>query len=316
MKRLGLTFPLFPLDVRRSCELGKEAEDLGYTDGWTAEASGPDGLAVAAALGVSTSTIRIGCAVVPAYSRPPALLAMGALAAHQASGGRFCLGIGASSPVIVGRWMGVPFERPYTKVLETLRATKAALSGEKTSFEGETLRMQGFKMDAPAEVPFFLAALGPKMMKLAAEETDGIALFLAAEEGVRIARRAAGDKEVLQRLICCPEMPEDEVRSLMRWMLTPYLAQPGYNRFLAAQGWDDAAKTIAESWSGGDRSIALEALSDEIIDALVVMGPAGACKERLESFREAGLDTPVLMIVSPQGEEGALKAMRSLAPSA
>jgi probable F420-dependent oxidoreductase len=314
--RLGLTFPLFPFDVRRSCELAKEAESLGYTDGWTAETAGPDGLAVATALGVSTETMRIGCAVVPAYSRPPALIAMGALAAHQASSGRFCLGIGSSSPVIVDRWMGIPFEQPYLKVKETLRATRAALSGEKVKFAGETLRVDGFKLDVAADVPIYLAALGPQMMNLAAKEADGIALFLATEEGVRIARRAAGDAEVVERIICVPDVPVEDVRGMARWMLAPYLAVPAYNNFLAAQGFEGQAKDIINRWTSGDRNGALEALSDEVIDALVLMGPSAACKERLDSFREAGLDTPILMIVAPQGEEGTLGAMRALAPSA
>lgn len=312
--RLGVTFPLWPFDVRRSAELATEAEGLGYTDAWTAETSGPDGLSVATALGVVTKTMRIGCAVVPAYTRPPALIAMGALAAHEASGGRFCLGLGSSSPVIVERWMGEAFELPYTKVKETLAATKSALSGEKVRFEGQTLKVDGFKLDSAAEVPIFLAALGPKMMKLAADESDGIALFLATEEGVKIAKAAAGGKEVIERIICCPDLPVDEVKQMARWMLGPYLAVPAYNRFLALQGYEAEAADLMSRWSSGDRAGALEALTDEVLESLVLMGPSGACKERLGSFRAAGLDTPILMFVSPQGGEGTLAAMRAMAP--
>ncbi len=185
--RLGLTFPLFPLDVRESCQQARRAEDLGYTDGWTAEVSGPDALAVATAVGIATETMRIGSAIVPAYTRPPALIAMGALAAHQASAGRFILGIGASSPVIVESWMGIPFELPYTKMKETLAAVRAALSGEKVKMQGKTVTVSGFKLDTPApDLPIYIAALGPKMTELAASEADGIALYLASEVGVRI----------------------------------------------------------------------------------------------------------------------------------
>ena len=315
MSRLGLTFPLFPLDVRRSCAVAGEAEDLGYTDGWTAETAGPDGLAVATALGVSTKTMRIGCAVVPAFTRPPALIAMGALAAHQASAGRFCLGIGASSPTIVERWMGVPFEQPLERVRETLLAVKTALSGEKVKLDGSTLTVSGFKLEAAADVPTYLAALGPKMMELAAAEADGLALFLAAEEGVRMAKAASGGKEVVGRLICCPDEPVDDLRHLLRWQLTPYIAVPAYNRFIAAQGFESEASAVAKAWGAGDRNIALEAVSDRLIDSLALIGPAEACTERLDSFREAGLDTPILMLISPQGAEGTLAAMRALGPA-
>lgn len=314
--RLGLTFPVWPFDVRRSCEIARRAEGLGYTDGWTSEVSGADGLAVAAAIGAVTEHMRIGCAIASAFARAPALLAMGALAAQQASGGRFCLGIGASSPVIVERWMGMSFERPATRVAETLKVVRAAMTGEKVRFEGETLGVSGFKLDVPAEppVPVYLAALGPKMMALAAREADGIALFLAAEPGVRLAAERAPDLPLVARVLCCPGEPEDDVRDAARWMLAPYAAVPGYNRFLMAQGFEDEATSIAAAWSAGDRAGALQAVSDRLVDALVLLGPAERCKERLESLRAAGLDTPILGLFSTQGGDGTLAAINSMAP--
>jgi probable F420-dependent oxidoreductase len=312
--RLGLTFPIWPLDVRRSCDVAREAEALGYTDAWTAETAGPDGLAVATAIGAVTETIRVGCAVVPAFTRPPALIAMGALAAHQASAGRFCLGIGASSPTIVERWMGIPFEAPLTRVEETLDVVRAALSGEKVTLDGRSLKTTSFKLESAADVPIFLAALGPKMMQLAGAKADGIALFLAAEEGVRIAILAAPGKEVVGRLLCCPDEPVDDVRGIARWQITPYVAVPAYNRFIAAQGFEDEAAAVAAAWGRGDRNAALESVSDRLVDALVLMGPAEACKERLDSFRDAGLATPILMLFSPSGEEGTLAAFKRMAP--
>jgi probable F420-dependent oxidoreductase len=294
--------------------VAREAEALGYTDAWTAETAGPDGLAVATAIGAVTETIRVGCAVVPAFTRPPALIAMGALAAHQASAGRFCLGIGASSPTIVERWMGIPFEAPLTRVEETLDVVRAALSGEKVTLDGRTLKTTSFKLESAASVPIYLAALGPKMMQLAAAKADGIALFLAAEEGVRIATLAAPGKEVVGRLLCCPDEPVDDVRGIARWQITPYVAVPAYNRFIAAQGFEDEAAAVAAAWGRGDRNAALEAVSDRLVDALVLMGPAEACKERLDSFRDAGLATPILMLFSPSGEEGTLAAFKRMAP--
>ena len=311
---MGVTLPLWPLTVRASLDLAREAEATGYTDVWTAETSGPDGLAVATAIGAVTEHIQVGCAVVPAYTRPPALIAMGALAAHQASGGRFSLGIGASSPVIVERWMGIPFEQPLTRVRETLEAVRSALTGEKVKYDGRTVKLKGFKLDTAADVPIFLAALGPRMMELAADSSDGIALFLGTEEGVRIARKAAPETTIVERIICCPDEPEDTVRDAARWLVTPYLAVPAYNRFIAAQGFEEEANSVAKLWAEGDRAGALGAVSDRLIESLVLMGPAEKCKERIESYREAGLDIPVMMFFSTQGEEGSIKAFRSLAP--
>lgn len=315
--RLGFTPPLLGFSVRRSAELAREAEDLGYTDAWTAETSGPDAFSVAAAVAMTTTQMRLGCAVVPVYTRPPALLAMSAVAVQQASEGRFCLGVGASSPVIVGGWMGQRFERPLVRTRETIETVRAALTGDKVKFHGETLSVAGFRLEAPPEhpIPVFLAALGPKMLEVANEMADGVALYLATEEGIRIARKACPDKEIVERVMCIPDEPVDEVRNFVRWLITPYLAVPAYNNFVAQQGYDDVASKLLEAWSSGDRNGALEAIPDELIDKLVLIGPAGECKERIRGLREAGLGTPILMFVSTQGPEAVEKAFRAMAPA-
>ena len=315
-KRLGLTVPVLPFDVRKSCEIAKRAEDLGYTDAWSAEASGTDGFSVAAAVGVSTESMRIGCAIVPVFTRPPALLAMSTLAAHQACAGRFCLGLGASSPVIVERWMGLSYDRPVTRMRESIAAMRAALTGDKTDFEGETVTVRGFRMAeaVTGKVPLFLAALGPKMLALAEEVADGVALFLTSEEGVRLAKKGAPSCETVARLICFVGDEPDEVRDFARWLIAPYLVVPGYNGFIARQGYEDVAASVATKWAAGDRQGALEAITDEVVDALVICGPVEACKERIESFRDAGLDTPVLMLLSQKGPEAVEKAVSAMAP--
>ena len=315
-ERLGFTPPLLGFSVRRSAELAREAEDLGYTDAWTAETSGPDAFSTAAAVAMTTSEMRIGCAVVPVYTRPPALLAMSAIAVQQASEGRFCLGLGASSPVIVGGWMGQPFEKPLARTRETVEVIKAALAGEKVKFKGETLTVASFRLDSPPDrpIPIFLAALGPKMLGLANELAEGVALYLATPEGVRMARDAAPGKELVERIMYCPDEPVDEARNLVRWLITPYLAVPAYNSFIAAQGYDDVASKLMNAWTNGERDAARDAIPDELVNDLVLFGPAEACKERLGEFREAGLSTPILAFVSTQGPAAVESAFRAMAP--
>lgn len=315
MKRLGVTVPLPGFDVKAACDLARRAEDIGYTDAWSSEVSGPDAFSVASAVGVSTTSMRIGCAIAPSFTRSPALIAMSALAASQASRGRFCLGLGASTPTIVENWMGVPFEKPVTRTRETVEIVKRALAGDKVDFEGETARVKGFRLEgAPAEVPIFLAALGPKMMALANERADGIALYAVTEEGVRIARAAAPDLELVARLICIPDQPEEEVKAFARFLLTPYIAADGYNPWIARQGFEDEARAVKKAWDARERSAAVEAVSDRLVDALVISGPAAACKERLESLRDAGLDTPVLLLIAQQGPAAALQMVEAMAP--
>lgn len=314
-KRLGVTVPLPGFSVRGACELAQRAEELGYTDAWSAEVSGPDGFSVASAVGASTKEIRIGCAIAPAFSRPPALTAMSALAASQASDGRFVLGLGASTPTIVDNWMGIPFDRPLTRMRETIEVVKQALAGEKVVYDGETVKVDGFRLEgAPAEVPIFLAALGPKMMELANAEAAGIALYAVSEEGVRLARKAAPHLELAARLICIPDQPVDEVREFTRFLLTPYVAADGYNPWISRQGFEEEAKAVRAAWGARDRKAAVAAMSDRLVEALVISGPAEACKERVEAFRDAGLDTPIMFFLAQQGPDVARSMMESMAP--
>jgi probable F420-dependent oxidoreductase len=313
--RLGLTIPILPFDVRKSVELARRAEELGYTDAWAAEAGGIDGFSVASAAGIATEKMRIGIAIVPIFTRPPALIAMSTLAAHQACGGRFCLGLGASSPTIVERWMGLEFDKPLTRARETIEVVRAALTGDKVTVDGATVQVKGFRLEQGTtdKVPIFLAALGPKMLELAESSADGVALFLSSEEGVRYAKKHAPSCETLARLICFVGDEPEEVRDFARWLLTPYLTVPGYNRFVAAQGFEAEAQAVATAWGAGDRHGAVAAITDELVDALVISGPSQACKERLASFREAGLDTPVLMLLSQKGPLAIEQAIEDMA---
>ena len=108
MERLGITIGLEGASLQEAIDLCLHAEELGYTDVWSAEVGGADGVAALAPVAAQTSKVRLGTAILPVFTRPPALLAMGAATLQNLSGGRFVIGLGTSSPVIVGGWMEVP----------------------------------------------------------------------------------------------------------------------------------------------------------------------------------------------------------------
>src|SRR4249920_4085836 len=166
-QRWGLTLPLPATPLGASEELVKGAEAAGYTDLWSGETNGPDGFTPLALSAAWTEEMRLGTGVVGVFQRGPALLAQEAAALADASGGRFALGIGSSSDRIVEGWNGIPFERPLSKIRETLEFLRVALAGERTA--------TGFKLEsAPAgRVPIVLAALRGKMLELAVERADG-----------------------------------------------------------------------------------------------------------------------------------------------
>ncbi|HEX2058864.1 MAG TPA: LLM class F420-dependent oxidoreductase [Actinomycetota bacterium] len=306
MQRLGLTIGLEGASLREAVELGRYAEELGYTDLWTAEVGGIDALSPLAALAPATSTVRLGTGILPVFTRPPALLAMSAVALHDLSGGRFVLGLGTSSHVIVNRWMGESFTRPLTRLREYVEVIRAALSGEKVDYHGLTTRVEGFRLQhAPAEVPIHVAALGPAACALAGEVGDGIVFFLKTADGVRTAlewaHAARGDRGGLECVLRLPFLVDEDHDVLSvaaRRLLLSYAPVDVYARSLAAQGFGAQIAAIRDAWAAGDRRRAVELVPAEMVDALFVMGDLDHAAARLEELRAAGVTTPVLLPMS------------------
>lgn len=326
MQRLGLTIGLEGSGLREAVALGRHAEELGYTDLWTAEVGGIDALTPLAALATTTATARLGTGILPVFTRPPALLAMSAAAMHDLSGGRFVLGLGTSSDVIVERWMGGRFTRPLTRLREYVEVVRACLTGEKVEFHGLTTHVEGFRLQhRPADVPLHLAALGPTACALAGEVADGIIFFLKTADGVRTALQwandARGDREPLDCAIRLPFLVDEEPEVLSvaaRRLLLSYAPVDVYARSLAAQGFGSEIAAIRDAWGAGDRKRAVELVPDHMIDALFVTGVDRAA-DRLRELRDAGVTTPVLLpmsFVDDAGERNSRirRALEALAP--
>src|SRR5690606_22699736 len=129
-----------------SQRVAQRAEELGYESLWIADVGGPDPFVVAAAAAAVTSRVRIGTAVIPAYTRTPPVIAGAAASCAELAPGRFILGIGASSENIVQNWSGIPFRRPLTRVRETVTTVRQILAGERTNFSGRTLSSHGYRL--------------------------------------------------------------------------------------------------------------------------------------------------------------------------
>src|SRR4029079_12392874 len=144
--RLGVTPPVEVAGFPAAVDICVRAEELGYTDVWTAEIGAVDAFSPLAAVATRTTRVRLGTALVPVFTRPPALVAMSAVGIQNLSGGRFVLGVGASSPAIVGQWMGTPFEDPVVRVEEYVALLRDMLGGKKVDRDGATVRSHGFRL--------------------------------------------------------------------------------------------------------------------------------------------------------------------------
>jgi probable F420-dependent oxidoreductase len=309
VSRWGLTVPLASLPLREHRELVRRAEAAGYTDLWSGETQGADGFTPLALCAAWTETVRLGTGVVGVFTRGPALLAQQAAALADASGGRFVLGIGASSDRIVEGWNRMPFQRPLTKVAQTLDFLDAALAGERTS--------TGFKLEQPppAPVPVVLAALRGRMLRLAVERAAGaFTNFLPLAALPRITAeldRAPEGFELLCRFFCLPGERE-RVEPLARFMFASYITVPVYEAFFRWLGFGERIDAMVAAWRARDREAAVAAAPWDVIEDTFVFGDPQQMKERLEAFVAGGITLPVLTPITTPDRLGEM--MEALAP--
>jgi probable F420-dependent oxidoreductase len=301
-RRWGLTLTVPGVTLRDHAELVRRAEAAGYTDLWTGETNGPDGFTPLALAAGWTDTMRLGTGVVGVFTRGPALLAQQAAALADGSGGRFVLGIGASSDRIVAGWNEIPFERPLSKVSDTVDFLLPALAGERTR--------SGFKLEqAPPPVPIVLAALRGKMLRLAVERSSGaFSNFLPISGVERVVAELDGAPdgfELLCRFFCLPGERE-QVEPLARFMFASYATVPVYAAFFRWLGHGDAIAEMCDAWAAKDRERAIAAAPWDLIEEVFVLGAPERMRERLDQFVAAGITCPVLLPITTPDNAGDL----------
>ena len=285
--RYALTVPFTGVPLAEHPDLFRRAEAAGYDDLWTGETNGADGFTPLAA--AVTDTIRLGTGVVNPYTRGPAILAQHAAALQDASGGRFVLGIGSSSNVIVERWNDVPFVKPLSAVRDAIATLRPVLTGERGH--------GGFKLEtAPTTpIPIVVAALRGRMLALAAAEGDGAFSNWLPLSGVRQVVDAFGapEKELVCRFFCIPE-PAEEAMGLAKWMFAAYGTVGVYADFFRWLGWGERIEPMLAAWKAGDRAEALELVPEELVREIFLFGTPEQMRERARAFVEAGITTLVL----------------------
>ncbi|MCD6727191.1 MAG: LLM class F420-dependent oxidoreductase [Solirubrobacteraceae bacterium] len=301
-------------------EIVREAERLGYDSVWAAEAYGSDSATILGWLAGQTSTIRLGSAIFQMPGRSAAMTAMTAATIDQLSGGRMILGIGSSGPQVSEGWHGVRFAGQLARTRDYVAVLRMALARERVEYRGETLELplpdgpgKALKLTiSPVQerIPIFVAAIGPRNTRLAAEIADGVIPTLFSPEHVAVMReeiaagveRAGGGKtiadvEIAPQVQVCVSEDRDAARDLMRPFIALYVGGMGsreqnfYNRLVCRYGFEDAAREIQDLYLAGRRDEATRAIPDELVDAVSICGPPGHVRERLAAYRDAGVGT-------------------------
>jgi F420-dependent oxidoreductase-like protein len=295
-------------------ELAQEAERLGYDSAWAAEAWGTDAVSVLAWLGATTSTIRIGSAILQIPARTPANTVMTAATLDLMSGGRFLLGLGLSGPQVVEGWHGEPWGKPLTKTREYVELVRAGLRRETLEYDGHHYQVpyrgngatglgKPLKLMARplrAEIPIYLAAFRPRSVELTAEIADGwLPIFFSPEKSPSVFP-APFERDDLDIAPSVPALVSDDVetaRDALKGYYALYIGGMGargknfYNDLAREYGFEEAATRIQELYLDGKQRDAAAAVPDELVDELALVGPKERIAERLAAWRESGATT-------------------------
>jgi probable F420-dependent oxidoreductase len=319
MARYGMTIPFEKVPLHEHRDWFTELADLGYTDVWSSEANGADGFTPLALAAAWEPRLRLGNAIIPAFTRGPATMAQCVASLADAAPGRFVLGIGTSSNVIVERWNDIAFDQPYQRTRDMVRFLRAALTGQKVTETYETFSVKGFKLGLVPEQapPILIAALREGMLRLAGREGDGAIInWLSADDVSTVApivRAYGDDKEIAARIFVPPGIDADTARGYGKFAIAAYLTVPVYAEFHRWLGRGDELQAMWDHWAAGDRKAALEAIPDSLVDQLIIHGPPEACREHVARYMANGVTTPALALLPFPGVDQR-QAIRDLAP--
>jgi 5,10-methylenetetrahydromethanopterin reductase len=286
--------------------LAGAAELAGFTAVFVAEGHG-DALALCHPVAAATSRVRVGTAVANAALRPPVLAAKTAAQLDQATAGRFVLGLGVANTVMNTRF-GIPPFAPLPMIEEYVAVVRAVLRGQPAGYQGQVFRTGMVPLDSPpvrADLPVYLAALGPRMLELAGRIADGVILNLItpdqaadAAATVRDAARASGRDPAAVEVVCvvhaCLSDDPDAAAAAARAVVPRYVLHPAIPRLFGELGGGASLQGVRELTLAGDRAGAAAQVPQHVADGFVAHGSADACLARLADYRAAGVDLPVV----------------------
>jgi F420-dependent oxidoreductase-like protein len=319
--------------------LAQEADRLGFSVVWTAEAYGSDSPTMLAWIAGQTNHVDIGSAAMQIPARTPTMTAMTAATLDALSGGRFRLGLGVSGPQVSEGWHGVPFASPIGRTREYVDIVRMALAREPVSYQGEH-----FKLPLPGgagkalrltlhpvreHIPIYLAAVGPRNLELTGNIADGwLAIFFAPEfaaeliASISAGRVAAGrTMDGFDIVASAPIVVGDDIEggaALVRWYAALYIGGMGsreqnfYNALAVRMGYADAARTVQDLYLSKRQQEAAAAVPMEFIDRTSLLGPVDRIAQRMRDYAAAGVTTLSISLFVGDVDEG-VRTLRAAA---
>ncbi len=331
MSKIGLVIPYWS-DITKSelIEVARLAEELGFHSLWIPEMWGRDSFSLIALLAVHTKEIKLGTGIVSVFSRTPATIAQTIATLDEISAGRMILGMGTSGPIVIEDWHGMKFEKPLQRTREYIEIVRMILNGDRVNYNGEIFKLKNFRLQfTPLRkaIPIYIASIGPKNIHLTGELADGWIPFLIPKEHIQDAKKelvagAGVTGRDLGQIMVCPYIPAcvsrdvDLSKKVVQEHIAYYLGGMGtfYHNAISRYGFEDEADNIVEAWKMGGKTQAIQSISNSIINSVAITGTAGEGRRKLEEFRQAGADLPILIFPPKASCEMVKETMVELAP--
>ena len=310
------------------------ADELGYDSFWVPEAWGYEAFSLLTEIAVATKRIKIATGIVNVFSRSPGLMAMQAATLDELSGGRLILGLGTSGAKVIEGFHAVPYKKPLTRLRQYVKVVQTLIAGEKISEAGADLwpELRPFKLEMKPirpRIPIFCACLNEEAIRMVGELADGwmptFWPYRRLGEGRKLlAEGAARSKRNVDDVVTAPfttviPLPDKDLayRSA-RGLISFYIGGMGdyYHAMLTRMGFGENADRVRDLYATKRRDEAAAAVSQEMLDALVIAGEPDACRARLGEWRSAGVGLPILGLPTDMGPEICEMYMNMMAPAA
>ncbi|MEE9284471.1 MAG: LLM class flavin-dependent oxidoreductase [Dehalococcoidia bacterium] len=329
MPRTGFAFPTGTA-AAHIVETAKAAEAHGFESFWLTEGGGKDSISQLAFVAAHTHRIKLGTGIVTIFSRTPVMLAQTAVGMSELSGGRFVLGLGAGHEASVQRSQGQRFTRPATRMEDYIRIIKTLLREGRTSYQGQEVSVEEFRLfgaQTPVEAPVYVATLGGPLARVAGALADGVLPLMASpqgiqrlrehiEEGARAAGRDPASVDIACFIIACASSDSAAAEAEARRQVARYGSLPFYQRMLRLSGFEAEVDRFVDAQASGDQARLPDLVTDRMLEALTLTGPASRWRETIDRFRAAGVTLPIVYAapVGPDGNASLLQAARTLTP--
>ena len=304
----------------------ERAESLGYESVYTTHIAARDSLVVLAAYSTRTERIKLGTGVLPIYSRTPVATAQAAATIDELSGGRMVLGLGVAHQVTVENWFGSTIGKPVAEMREYVGAVRAMFRGEDPNADAERFptRFRFMGYEPRPDLPVYVAALSPAMLRLAGAIGDGVMLWLCNPDYIRDVvvpevtkgRERAGKSlegfDIVAAVPAAVTEDADSARASLRGELIPYFSLPFYRAMIERSGYGDEIGAFDDAMGRGDTETAAAAISDRFLEQLAAVGSATDAEASVRRYIDAGATSPCLGGIPRTDFDVTLKALAGL----